>query len=323
MRADRLLSIMLLLQVRRRMTSRELAERLEVSERTIHRDMESLSAAGVPVIAVRGAGGGWTLPEGYQTNLTGLNQDEIKALFLTGPSRLLSDLGLHDAAEGASIKLLAALPSAHRRDASFIRQRIHLDAAGWSQPEERSSALPVLQDALWRDRRAYLTYQRDGGENVERLVDPLGLVAKGSIWYLLAAVEGEIRTYRVSRVRSARVADEPCRRPEDFDLAAHWAQASRDFIANLPRYPARVRVAPEIIPRLRLAGRFARVESVGPPAVDGWSEAEIRFETLEEAREYVLGFGGHIEVLEPAELRQVVIQEALAVLQFYAGKNSR
>lgn len=311
---------MMLLQVRRRMTARDLAERLEVSERTIHRDMEALSAAGVPVFAERGAGGGWTLPDGYETDLTGLSPDEVQAVFLTRPSRLLADLGLDRAAEGAAAKLLAALPSGQRRGAEFISQRIHIDAAGWGQPDERTAALPALQDALWRDRQAVITYQSNDSEPFERLLSPLGLVAKGSVWYLVALVDGGIRTYRVSRMPAVRVTDLPCERPQDFDLAKYWTEQSREFIASLPRYPALVRVAPEIVPRLRFAGRFARIERQESPATDGWSKVEIRFETIDEAREYVLGFGGFIEVLEPAELREVVIAQAKAVLEFYGTR---
>jgi len=320
MRADRLLSILLLLQVHRRMTASELAKRLEVSERTIYRDMEALSAAGVPVFAERGVGGGWSLLEGYRTNLTGLNEAEIQALFLDKPSHILSDLGLGKASEAALIKLLAALPSMSRRDAEYVRQRIHVDSAGWHQSsEEDVSFLPKLQEAIWQERKLHLSYQRGDGNTVERLVDPLGLVAKGRVWYLAAAVEGEARTYRVSRVQDARMTDQPCVRPKDFDLAAYWEQSCADFIASLPRYPATVRVVREILPRIR-ALRYARIEGVSPPDEDGWITLSVQFETEEEACEYVLGFGPQIEVLEPQELREKVIHLAESVVAFYAQR---
>src|SRR5882762_9852255 len=183
MRADRLLSVLLLLQVHRRMTARELASRLEVSERTIHRDMEALSAAGFPVFAERGNGGGWMLVEGYKTNLTGLNRDEIQALFLTKPLRLLADLGLDRAANAAMIKLSAALPPAHRDNAEHASERIHIDITGWNRSEEGVQLLPVLQQAVWQERKLKFTYERGGGcDPVDRFADPLGLVAKGSVW---------------------------------------------------------------------------------------------------------------------------------------------
>lgn len=318
MRADRLLSIVLLLQVNRRLTARELAEKLEVSERTILRDMEALSLAGIPVVAERGAGGGWSLMEGYRTDLTGLSEAEVQALFLTSPARVLADLRLEKAAEGALLKLLAGLPSIFRRGADSARRRIHVDVAGWRSPEDAVPHLPTIQEAVWQERKLALRYQKGPGEEgaVERVVDPLGLVAKGSLWYLAAAVEGQVRCYRVSRVLDARILDEPATRPEDFDLAVWWERSSADLKAALPRYPARVRVHPGIVPRLRYALRFARIEAMGEPEEDGWTTVEIRFQFEEEAIEYVLSFGTRIEVVEPPELRERVIQRAKDVVAF-------
>ena len=318
MRADRLLSILLLLQVHRRLTARELAQRLEVSERTIHRDMEALSAAGVPVFAERGTGGGWALVEEYRTNLTGLSPAEIQALFLTKPSHLLADLGLDKAATAALIKLLAALPSVHRRDAECVRQRIHVDGAGWHQAgEEGVPFLPVLQEAVWEERQVRLSYQRGDGTGVERLVDPLGLVAKGRAWYLVAAVGGEMRTYRVSRVQAASVTDQPCVRPEGFDLAAHWEQSSAEFRAGLPRYLVTMRIDPAILPRLRYAGKYSQIERVDPPDAHGWQRVSMKFEFEEDACECLLGLGPYVEILEPQELREKVIRLAGEVVAFY------
>jgi len=317
MRADRLLSILLLLQVQRTMTARELAERLEVSERTIHRDMEALGAAGIPVVAERGAGGGWRLLEEYRTNLTGLNTAEIQALFLTKPPRLLADLGLDKAADAALIKLLAALPSISRRGAEYASQRIHVDIGGWRQSADDVSLLPVLQAAVWQERKLQLVYERGDGATVERLVDPLGLVAKGSLWYLIAAIDSDLRTYRVSRVQGATITQEPCVQPEGFDLAAYWERSSAQFKANLPRYPAVLRVDPAILPRMRSESRYARIEHAEPPDDDGWVRLDMRFEVLHNACEYVLSYGTQIEVLEPPELRAQVVGAAEAIVAFY------
>lgn len=318
MRADRLLSILLLLQVHRRLTARELAKRMEVSERTIHRDMEALSMAGVPVVAGRGTGGGWGLMEAYRTNLTGLNEAEIQAVFLSGPPRLLADLGLDKAAQAALIKLLAALPALSRHNAEEIRQRIYVDAAGWRQPGETIPFLPRLQEAIWLERKLRLSYRRGGdGAAVERVVEPLGLVAKGSVWYLVAAVEGEFRSYRVSRVQDATLTDEPFTRPRDFDLAAHWEQSTVEFKANLPRYPATVRADPAIVPRMRQESHYTRLQRVGPPEADGWVTVDILFEEEHSAREYVLSFGPQMEVLEPAALREQVLQAAQDIVARY------
>jgi predicted DNA-binding transcriptional regulator YafY len=317
MRADRLLSILLLLQVHQRMTASELAERLEVSTRTILRDMEALSMAGIPVVAARGLGGGWSLMEEYRTNLTGLNAAEAQALFLNPPLRLLQDLGLSKASEAAFIKALAALPGMARRSAEYIRQRIYIDSAGWHRSEENIAFLPVLQDAIWQECRLRLSYQRGEGEVVERWVDPLGLVAKGSVWYLVAGVDGEPRTYRVSRILDAQVGDEPCVRPENFNLAAYWEQSTRDFVASLPSYRVTARINPAILPLFRALVRFTRIEEIHPPDEDGWQKLLIRFDIEEEACLYTLGFGAQIEVLEPPELREKIVRMAHEVLELY------
>jgi predicted DNA-binding transcriptional regulator YafY len=319
MRADRLLSILLLLQMRRRMTARELAQRLEVSERTIHRDMEALSTAGIPVYAERGTGGGWCMLEGYRTNLTGLHPDEIRTLFLSGPSRVLADLGLRQASGAALIKLLAALPSTHRHDAEQVRQRIHVDIAGWHPSEENLASLPTLQEAIWKERKLLMLYGRDHNSIVERLVDPLGLVAKGSVWYLVAAVENEMRTYRVSRVQNATITEQPCVRPTSFDLAAYWEEAKTRFVSRLPEYRVFVRADAGILAQMRYAGRYSRIEQVDPADADGWSPVALRFETEEDACAFILGFGPRIEVIEPQALRAKVRELAEGVAALYAG----
>ena len=316
MRADRLLSILLLLQTGGRMNARALAERLEVSERTIHRDMEALSMAGVPVIAERGANGGWSLLEDYRTNLTGLNQAEIQALFLTQP-RLLTDLGMRQAAEGALVKLLASLPTVQRQDAEFMRARIHVDGAGWKQSVESVPCIRAIQDALWREKKLHLSYERGDQVCVERVVDPLGLVAKSGAWYLVAGVEGEIRTYRVSRVRGATILDEASQRPDGFDLAGYWEQSKAEFQANLPRYPARFRIAASMLPFFHGMLRYARVERVEAPDADGWQVVDILFEVEDEALLYGSGYGGLVEVIEPVDLREKIMDQARAVLAVY------
>jgi predicted DNA-binding transcriptional regulator YafY len=322
MRADRLLSILLILQTGGRLTARELAERLEVSERTIHRDMEALSASGVPVLAERGSGGGWSLLDDYRTNLTGLNPTEIQALFLTQPVRLLADLGMRGAAEGALVKLLAALPDVHQRDAAFMRERIHVDGAGWRQTQERVACLPTIQDAVWRERKLHILYERGDEVCVDRVVDPLGLVAKSGQWYLVAAVDGEFRTYRASRVREARVTDEKFVRPEGFDLAAYWEQSTAEFKANLPRYPTRLRIHASILFFFQGMLRFGRVERTEPPDADGYQLASVAFDVEEEAMLYASGFGDRVQVVEPEELREKVIEAARGLLDTYGKVRS-
>lgn len=322
MRADRLLSILLLLQTHPRLSAHELARRMEVSARTILRDMEALGAAGVPVVADRGARGGWRLLEGYRTNLTGLNAAEIQALFVARPSRMLADLGLERAADAALIKLLAALPTLSRQGAEYTRQRLHIDGAGWRQTTDAVPYLLPLQEAIWQERRVRFTYQRADGVCVERLIDPLGLVAKGSLWYLVAAVAGELRTYRVSRVQSVVLTDDLCVRPPNFDLAAFWEQSAAEFKANLPRYPVLLRVVPQALDRLRYAGNYShveRVEEATPDDPTGWLRVQMRFEEAHNASELLVGFGGQVEVIDPPELRAMIIQAAHEALALYTA----
>jgi predicted DNA-binding transcriptional regulator YafY len=321
MRADRLLSIVLLLQANGQLTSRSLAERLEVSERTIHRDMEALSVSGIPVFSERGSTGGWSLLGDYRTNLTGLNEAEIQSLFVTQPPKLLADLRLKKASEGALLKLLAALPAMYRQGAEQARRRIHIDTAGWARHEESVPLLPVLQEAIWSERRLRFTYQRGPGcDDVEREVDPLGLVAKGSAWYLVAGVGENVRSYRISRMARAEVLDQRCTVPAGFDLAAFWEQATTKFKTALPNYIAKFRVAPEVFLRLQFAGRFARVGEVLDTDFHGWRVVNVGFDVEEMACEYALSFGSKLEVIEPRSLREKVIAAARQVLEFYSNR---
>lgn len=318
MRADRLLSIVLLLQTHHHLTSRDLASRLEVSERTIHRDMDALSGAGIPVVAARGTGGGWSLLGEYRTDLTGLTETEIQSLFVTKPAKLLADLRLEKAADGALLKLLASLPSTFRQGAERTRQRIYVDVSGWSRREEAVPFLPVLQEALWLERHVQIAYERgEHGETVQRVIAPFGLVAKGSVWYLVGAVDGHVRSYRVSRIAQAEVLNERVAIPEDFDLAQYWEQSSSAFKGNVPNYLASFWVSPEVWQRLWFAGRFARVTETEEVDSRGWRKVVVGFDVEEMACEYAVSFGPYLEVIEPASLREKVITMAQATLEFY------
>jgi predicted DNA-binding transcriptional regulator YafY len=313
-RAARLLSILILLQTRGRLTARRLARELEVSERTIYRDLDALSGAGVPVYAERGPGGGCALLESYRTNLTGLTEGEVRALFMLSIPAPLSDLGMGEELKAALLKLTAALPEARRPDEELVRQRIHLDPTGWSHPGGPLPHLQTIQRALWDDRRLRLTYSLEFGAHADRLVDPYGLVAKAGVWHLVCAADRRVRVYRVSRVIEAHVTDEPCRRPPDFDLAAFWRDWCAGLAAHRPSYPVTVRVAPALFPLLRR--RFgeeierASGAEVRTADAEGWLTLVLPFETLPEARECILGCGGAAEVLEPEALRLSVIDFA-------------
>jgi predicted DNA-binding transcriptional regulator YafY len=321
MRADRLVSILLLLQTKGHATTAELAKRLEVSPRTIHRDMEALTTSGVPVYAERGSGGGWRLLEEYRTNLTGMSQAEIVALFALKPDKLLADLGLRNANEHALIKMQAALPAAQRQGAEYARQRILVDTQRY---QEEVPLLPVLQEAVWQDRKLQFVYTLSTGPDTikpaERTVDPLGLVVRGSVWYLIASRGGELRNYRVSRIFEATVLDEPSVRPADFDLETFWRKARAEFRAQIPSYRIKVRIAETVLARTNPVSHWGRLEAT-LPLENGWLEATLCFEYLDQAIGWVLGAGSRVEVLEPLELREQVIIALKGALEQYRPIN--
>lgn len=319
MRADRLLSMLLLLQNRGRMTATALAERLEVSLRTIYRDLDALSAAGVPVYAERGRHGGCVLRPGYRTDLTGLNESEVASLFAGSAGRVLDSIGLGPGLQSALLKLEAALPSARRMDAERTRERLHVDAAAWFASNEPTPHLAKLRDAVFADRAVRLTYAGADGRGSTRKVQPLGLVVKGGIWYLVAQRAGAFRVYRVSRVRKLVVVQERFTRPTRFDLAAFWARWSRNFVASIPQYPVKLRVAAHILPILpQVFGERVRaaIEAAGRPGRNGLT-LDFTFDSLEAACGHLLGLGTAVAVLEPRELQEALRTTAEAVARFY------
>lgn len=320
MRADRLLSILLLLKTRGRMTARELATQMEVSERTIYRDMDSLNAAGIPIYADRGPSGGWTLAPEYRNNLALLTEDEVRTLFIAVATDPLADLGMGKALDGALLKLSAAIPAMHRQQATQARQRIHLDAAGWSHFEDVSPFLPTIQNALWNNRRLRLSYRRGDGARSERVVDPYGLVAKANIWYLVGATEHGLRVFRVARILNLALLDETFVYPVDFDLPAYWAANCAQFEASLSAYPVTLRVAPDVVPFLAqfLGERiYTLAEQTDTTDAEGWVTLPLVFDSADAARSFALNAGASVEILEPQELREQVVTQAAHIVAFY------
>jgi predicted DNA-binding transcriptional regulator YafY len=327
MRADRLLSMLMLLQARGRMTAQQLAEELEVSERTIYRDINALSAAGVPVYGDRGPEGGYALLESYRTNLTGLTEDEVRALFMLSIPAPLNELGVSQELKAALLKLSAALPDTRRRDEERVRQRIHLDSTWWFQDEEPVPHLQTVYEAVWQDRKLHIAYRQPFGTpiEIERLVAPYGLVAKAGVWYLVYARSGRLRARRVARLIDARISSESFVRPADFDLAAFWKTWCAEFEKNRPHYPVTVRVAPSLVPELyKYFGHRIRAEiaAAKPPDAEGWLTVELPFETLAGARDRLLSLGGAVEVLEPEALRKSVLDFATQIVALYTHQKS-
>ena len=319
MRASRLVSLLLVLQNRERLTAAELARELEVSERTIHRDVEALSLAGVPIYAERGPGGGIRLVDGYRTRLTGLTAPEAEAVFLSGLPGPAAELGLGTVMAAAQLKVLTAMPRELRPRAQRLLQRFHLDVTGWFVHAESVPHLATLAEGVWESRRVKISYERDG-EQVERLLGPLGVVLKAGIWYVVADAAGQIRTYRVSRVRAAEPTDEAFERPADFDLAGYWVESTAAYERELDRIEVIVRVRPGHVDALAdfIGNQAARsAERIDEPDPHGWPRLRLKLSWPGDAPGQLLGMGADLEVLSPPGMRDRVAQIANEVAAQY------
>ncbi|MGH2928196.1 MAG: helix-turn-helix transcriptional regulator, partial [Solirubrobacteraceae bacterium] len=316
MRASRLLSILLLLQFRGRLSARELADRVEASVRTIHRDIEQLSAAGVPVRAIRGSAGGFELLDGWQTHLTGLTAHEAGAILLSGLGGPGSDLGLGDAMASARLKLLAALPVAQQEDARRVSSRFHLDPVAWFRTGDRLDHLAAVAEAVWEAGRLEIRYETWNGP-VERRVGALGLVLKAGVWYLVGSADEGPRTYRLSSILELTATGERFERPAGFDLAGYWAESTRRFEAGVYHGTAVLRITPGALSRLRdLSPAMARAaeQAVAVEEPGGWIRLVIAIESTEIAARQLLALGPDAVVQTPVALRQRICGLAASVL---------
>ncbi|HSS02558.1 MAG TPA: WYL domain-containing protein [Kofleriaceae bacterium] len=332
MRASRLVSILMMLQSRGRVSARTLADHLEVSTRTVYRDIDELSASGVPVVVERGSAGGFELLEGWRTTLTGLTPHESQTLFLSGLPGPVAELGLGDTMASAHLKLLAALPRAWQLEAQRVSSRFHVDLAGWYRRVKPVAHLRALADAVWADRWVAIRYESWEGV-VDRELEPLGLVIKAGEWYLAALprhgrarARGRVptpRTYRVSNIRELTVQGEFTRAPE-FDLSAYWSESTRRFERDIYRTTADIRLSPR--GRKLLRNENAAVEDAIDRAAEatddraadgGWLRVTIPIESINHAAGQLLALGSDVEVLGPPELRDRVRDTARAVAATY------
>jgi predicted DNA-binding transcriptional regulator YafY len=316
MKSSRLLSTLMLLQAHGRLSTRELAERLEVSQRTAHRDMEALSAAGVPILALRGAQGGWELAPGWRTRVPGLDEAELRALLMSQPSAL-GHPGLAAAAERAFGKLLAAMPHKMQTQAASIRARLHIDPEGWHPSPNDLGLLPIVQDAIARDCKLTFHYSRADGESGVRTVEPYGLVSKQATWYLVAHAPAGMRTYRISRMQNAVVLAVTFERPANFDLAIYWKTATAQLQQKREQFRTTLAVAADTAAKLtgwcRVSPAPEACSAAALPA--GWTTLHVSFENNEEARFIVMGLAARVHVLAPASLREQVMEEMRAAIR--------
>jgi predicted DNA-binding transcriptional regulator YafY len=329
MRADRLLSVLMLLQSRGRVTAEKLAGELEVSVRTVYRDIEALSATGVPVYTERGPGGGCVLVEGYRTSLTGLTQNEIKALFMMSVPESLDRLGVSEELRTALRKLAAALPENQRADDEVLHRRIYLDWQDWAKQDKPAPHLPAIHRAVREDNKLRITYTElvAGGvvEKFTRLVDPYGLAAKGGEWYLVCA-DNCLRVYGVSGIIQADITGESFTRPAGFDLAVFWKEWCAEQEKEREPYPVKVRLSPYLagLMLIHFDTRFRdAVNKAGPPGADGWVTTVLSYDSFWEARKNILNMGNAVEVLEPEPLRLSVMDFARQIVDFYADRGGQ
>jgi predicted DNA-binding transcriptional regulator YafY len=320
MRASRLLSILMLLQTRGRMTAQALADEFEISVRTLYRAIDQLSAAGVPVYAERGRAGGFQLMDGYRTRLTGLTPAEAQALFLSGLPGPAADLGLGEAMAGAQLKLLAALPP--DPGAGKVAARFHLDPIAWYRTPERADILPALAQAVWNTRRIRIRYESWAGV-VDRELAPLGLTLKAGVWYLVAAAGTAPRTYKVSAIHTLELGEESFERPAGFDLAAYWTAWVREFETRIHHRLARLRVSPAGLERLSALGpSVGEARPAGPADAAGYSLVDLPIESVARAAGELLKLGPEAEVLAPPDLRREVAGLAAGLADLYRAEDN-
>ncbi|MER5894964.1 YafY family protein [Streptomyces sp. NPDC001876] len=321
MRAARLIKMVLLLQSRPSMTAAELAKELEVSERTVTRDAQALSEAGVPVYADRGRAGGYRLVGGYRTRLTGLARHEAEALFLSGLPSALREMGLDDAASAARLKVSAALLPSLRDASQSAAQRFHLDAPGWYHEPVTPELLPAVAEAVWDDRVVRASYRRGPTSEVEREMSPYGLVLKAGVWYLCARVADDFRVYRIDRFTAVAVSATRFERDEDFDLPRFWEERAAQFARSILRTEVTVRLSEAGVRRLPYAVDRAAAEealaAAAPPDAAGRRTLTLPVESEDVAYGQLLSLGPELEVLAPAALRERVVDAAERMRDLY------
>ncbi|MGA8114921.1 MAG: WYL domain-containing protein [Actinocatenispora sp.] len=321
MRASRLISLLLLLQSRGRMTAPQLAVELAVSERTVYRDVQALAEAGIPVYAEHGRDGGYRLVEGYRTRLTGLTRGEAEALFLSGAQAPAADLGLSDALAAAQLKVLAALPAELRDVSGQVTARFWVDTPAWFRPASPPPHLSTVARGVWTDRVLTARYRR-GDQEVDRRIEPYGLVLKNAVWYLAGRVGGAVRVYRVDRFTEVTATDEPFAREPGFDLGGFWADRAAAFERSIMTGTATVRLSPEGARALRYAvDRTSAADALAgadPPDEYGWVTVRLAIESVPIAHQDLLRLGVDAEVLAPPELRAMIADTVRTLDQRYS-----
>ncbi|MEL6524130.1 MAG: YafY family protein [Chloroflexota bacterium] len=319
MRADRLLSIMLLLRANNGMTASVLAQKLEVSTRTIYRDMDALSMAGVPVYTLRGEQGGCFLDEGYRLSLQDLTPTELESLFVQQSANALQDLGLQRPSEDSRLKLLAALPRQQQQSIQQFQNRLYVDTQGWFHQAEDTTYLADFQEAIWTTHKIQVTYTRFNGEQVNTVIAPYGLVMKANIWYIVAQPDNRDapRIYRLSRIGTVKRLPHTVTVPPDFDLQAYWHAQQASFKKSLAMLTVEVRVTNDLYATLDMLVK-GRITTLGTPSEDAqWRRAKVDFHDDNEARAILMSLGNRVIIDSPTDLRDSLLAYAQSIVALY------
>jgi predicted DNA-binding transcriptional regulator YafY len=320
MRADRLISIVMLLQTHDKMTADELSRQLEVSPRTIYRDITALNVSGIPIYTDRGPGGGIALLESYRTSLTGMSEDEIRALFMVNIPDVLVELGFGQKLKSAFVKLAASLPAYQQRVQLHTQQRIYLDSTPWREKDEFAPHINIIHKAVWQDKLIRLVYRGSFDTQFKVELAPLGLVAKMNTWYLVGKHEGYIRVVKIADILQVEALDQACIRDENFDLPVFWKEWCKSTQERRSILETRLKLAPALISKLPLylgEGIKFVIDDSTTKNDSSWITITVLFENIFQAREKVLSMGRAVEVMEPIALRLSVIDFARQIIDYY------
>lgn len=317
MRADRLISILIILKNRGKMSTNELANELEVTNRTIHRDMESLISAGIPIESIRGKQGGWRILDNWSSKLSWLKNAEVQSLLAPYPNRVLKDLGINDDFSKARSKLLASFSHTHNQESIKLWDRIYIDDSTWRDENEEHDFLSEIKEAIFQSKKLSILYKKYDGSMDERVIDPLGMVSKGDKWYLVALKESNFRNYRISRIESATILNMEFDYPINFSLESYWKESKREFVQSLPKFLVKVEVHPSIVSRLSFSGRFVEVKQQETAISTGWNTMNLTFNSEQEAIDFIFSFGDKIRITDPIYIKDIILKKAYELIEFY------
>ncbi|HAG43813.1 MAG TPA: alpha/beta hydrolase [Clostridium sp.] len=315
MKADRLISILMLLQIHKKLTANELAQRLEVSARTIYRDIESLSSLGIPVFSDRGTNGGIELLGDYKTSLNGINDDEIYSLFLPTGDKILEDLGIQKLKDSTILKLLGNSSPYQVKEIENIQNYIYIDMHTWSEnpTNVNKDILSILQNAIWNHKILKIVYRKIN-ETKEIILNPLGLVCKRGIWYLIGINAEVIKTYKVTSIESTLLIDEHFDRPSDFNLEAHWKSSTSNFKSLIPKYTFTFKVNSSVINHIK-ERKFITINN--EVIKDNEIYLDINFDDIWQGIEFAFTYGKNIKIIKPIEAINEIKIKASEVIKLY------